>query len=493
MALALLSLLLLFLLFFSMQTIVPSFAIDHMQRGFSATPDTSSSPPLQFQPLLSDATSNFSLGFLLVGSSNLDLAVVHVASSFPLWRAAPSVPFSWSSTTSLLFNGSLVLVDKLNSLSWSTGVEVDGDRLALLPSSNLQIVNGSRVVWQSFDFPSDSIVQDQNFTSKSTLVSSNQQYSMKLGSNFLALSLAGSPGAVYWKHTALETKAQIVEGRGPIYARLDPTGFLGLYQTERAPVDVISFDSFNSGIPRSLRRLTLEPDGNLREYYYSSSKGSGWVSEFAAVSAPCGLPSACGAYGLCRTDGGAARCECLDNRTVFDSGCFPMSDSGDTCGASGYWVLRRTGVELANKDLTAFEKVSTLEGCEGSCQNDCSCRGAVYSNTSGNCYRIEYPILTVVAVGDETKVGFFKVSNAVISGTGGGGVDRRRARVALVVAGVAAVLACGCGLAGFRVWRRRRRSRTGDVDGEMPEGMPYKGLSSASFRNIELTHSFNKG
>ncbi|KAJ6790498.1 PAN domain-containing protein-like [Iris pallida] len=542
MGMGLLSLLL--LLFFSMlgtsssssYNSLSSSSSDHIERGFSARPEPWSSTSVEFQSVLTDSTSTFSLGFLRCGGGDsdhhfLDLAVIHIPSSFPLWRAAPSQPcsFSWSTSTTLLFNGSLTLVDSSSSHSWSTN-NTDprghghGDRLTLLSSSNLQITSSStttsNLCWQSFDFPSDSIIQNQNFTSHSRLLSHSQQYSMKLGTNFLALffyaaaadhiggggSSSNNHMIMYWKRTAMEAKAQIVDGRGPIYARLDPTGFLGLYQTEHALVDILSFDTFNAGTRKTLRRLTLESDGNLRAYYYSPN-GSEWVPDFAAISSAdrCSLPAACGAYGVCHMaddGGGNARCGCLDNRTATE-GCYP-ADSGDLCGKSGFGVVRRRGVELANK-LEWLERrgSSSLEECEGWCERNCSCWGALYSNTSGYCYRMDYPIHTVLAVGDQRKVGYFKVRNNIIvtssSGSTTAGREEEDERSVVVVVLGMLILVCGCGFAGYRVWRingnwRRRRRTGGEVDGVVPEGgMPssssYKPLISTSFRHIELTNS----
>ncbi|XP_020249392.1 PAN domain-containing protein At5g03700-like [Asparagus officinalis] len=429
----------LLLLLFSTTVLTTSSSNNHeiLQRGFSATPDPSSS--LRFQPILTDPTSTFSFGFLRINSSLLDLSVIHLPSSFPLWRAIPSRPVSWSHSTSLSFNGTTLHLSDTTTTpvpSWSTPTPADvigdGYKLVLLNSSNLQIAHKDQnqaVPWQSFDYPSDTIVQHQNFTSQSTLSSTNQRFSMSLGPTYLGLYMQhlGVPyRPMYWKRTALQAKAQIVLSQGPIYARLEPTGFLGLYQNETAIVDVISFDTFNAGIKKNLRRLTLEHDGNLKAYYWN---GSDWVSDFEAISQICDLPATCGAYSLCHVK--EQQCGgCVDNST--DGGCFP-ADSGDLCGSGGggFHVVRRAGVDLANKDLIGFQRVESLQECEMLCERNCSCWGAVYNNVSRD---------------------------------------------------------CGIAFASYGVWNSRRwRSR-----GEDEMGMPYKDLKSSSFRSIELANSFRK-
>ncbi|XP_020253848.1 LOW QUALITY PROTEIN: PAN domain-containing protein At5g03700-like, partial [Asparagus officinalis] len=355
----------------------------------------------------------------------------------------PSPPFPWSPSASLSFNGSsLLLSDPTErSLLWSAtitrpnNVTEDGYNLVLLNSSNLQIIGKThqQILWQSFDFPSDTIVEHQNLTSKSTLFSADRRFSSRLGPTYLALYIQNL--GMYWKRTALQAKARIDFAQGPIYARLDPTGFLGLYQNETAIVDVVSFDTFNAGVKKTLRRLTLEPDGNLKAYYWS---GSNWVSDFAAISQTCDLPAACGPYGLCHVEG----------------------------------------------ELLGFVEVESSQKCEGLCENNCSCWGALYNNVSGYCYMLhdEYPIQTVLAVGDERKIGYFKVRNL-----GGGNEGRKIAGLVLIVVGALAFVA-GCGFTGYRVWNARRWRGSHEDEVGM---MSYKDLKSSSW--IEMSSdSFRK-
>ncbi|XXG64958.1 hypothetical protein AAC387_Pa05g2777 [Persea americana] len=452
-------------------------------RGFSATPNPSN--PSSFQPLLTDPTSTFSLGFLRVKSSELALSIIHVPSSDPVWLAQVPNSARWSESTRLLFNGSLVLSDPHSGVFWSTGTN-GGDGLRLLNSSNLQIVDSVAVtvLWQSFDFPSDTLVESQNFTSAMAL--RNGPYSMRVGRDFLALyaDFKGDSSSLYWRHKAMEAKAQVEDGLGPVYARVDSDGFLGLYQTEAAPVDVMAFASFHRGVV-GLRRLRLEPDGNLRGYFWNSTI---WVTEFEAIQDSCELPSSCGPYGVCRAGKG---CSCLDNRTEFSgSGGCSRAESGDFCGGGeeGFWVLRRAGVEFPYKELVGFEKMGSLEECEGDCMRNCSCWGVVFSNVSGFCYRIGYPVQTLVAFGDGTKVGVFKVrKRGEKEGKGElgfGGV------VGLVVVGMGVL----GGLIGLGVWWWKKRmvkeGKVGFVEGDGLAPGPYRDLKeslrSESSRSLEL-------
>ncbi|KAK6115566.1 hypothetical protein DH2020_007835 [Rehmannia glutinosa] len=448
--------------------------------GFKATPDPSIS---SFQPLLFDESGNYSLGFLRVDPTHLSLSVLHVPSSVPVWSANTTRLPIWTDPTQLSFNGSLVLSDSHTGVFWST--DTIGDRVWLSNTSNLivQKLDGETVLWQSFDLPSDTLVENQNFTTAMALVSLNGLYSMRLGPDYVGLyakfgTSGTDPGQIYLKHRALEAKADIVEGR-PIYLVLKSDGYLGMFQTgSTIPVDVQSFNTFQQNVS-GIRRVRLEPDGNLKGYYWT---GSSWVLDYQAISEPCELPSSCGSYGLCKP---GKECSCLENRTVYgSSGCGPLENrvSGDFCGAyeNRFRVLRRSGVELPFKELMGYRKMASIEMCEGACEGNCTCWGVVYSNSSGFCYMLDYPIQTLVAVGDETKTGYFKVREGV-------GKKKVDAWLGLGLGLFFGAVLVFAGVLGLGWYKLRNRGVKGYVEEEGVVGIgPYKDLGAASFRSIEL-------
>ncbi|XP_068661723.1 PAN domain-containing protein At5g03700-like [Aristolochia californica] len=441
-------------------------------RGFSVIPDPSIS---RFQTLLADSSSEFSLAFLRLGGSHLALAVVHSPSGKPVWLANPELTARWSSHTTLSFNGDLVLSDARSGVFWSS--KTDGESLRLR-GGNLQVLGaGSSVLWQSFDFPTDTLLVNQNFTANMTLRSPNGLYSMRIEHDYLGLFAEFERGTsqLYWKRTAMQAKALIVDGLGPIYARVDPHGFFGVYQTEKAPVDVLAFSSYYRAV-NGTRRLRMESDGNLRAYYWNFGK---WVLDFSAIQEPCGLPSECGPYGLCLPDAG---CACLDDRVKYGpGGCSPEFE--EFCQKDKkkveFQVVQRTDVDLKYKKLVASEKVASAEECERRCVQNCSCWAALYSNSSGVCYRVDFPVRTVVASAEVGKVAFFKVR-------------RREKELGVGKAGVwgfvcgAAALSGVAGLVAYRVrrWRRERRSN-GLLGEEGLEPGPYRDLKETEI-GVEL-------
>ncbi|KAL5668743.1 hypothetical protein ACJX0J_020964, partial [Zea mays] len=476
------------------------------------SPSLTTSSYSQFQPVLADPTGVFALGFLRVNSTMLDLAIVHLPSTFPLWRAIPDRPAPWSTAASLSFDGGLVLTDRAaDKVLWSTAATSAsaGDRAVLLNTSNLQIqsTGGSSspdVVWQSFDYPPKTIVQGQNFTSATKLYSFDRRFAMRLGSNYFGLhiepppSSGGVAAAMYFKHMAMEAKAQIVAGGGPTYARVEPDGFPAMYQREGPPADVLSFDTFNRGV-RALRRMTLEPNRNLRAYYWN---GARWALDYTAINDNdrCELPTTYGAYIVCAEPSGS--CECLANATDGSgyAAAVPASFASNLCGTTGgevgglYWAVRRWGVEPVNKELLRSEQAASTTDCEARCEHNCSCWGAVYSNRTGVCYVMDYPAQLLVA-SDDRKMGYFKIMSLEEEGTRGRGDGRTSGvKAALLVVGVVSVVTAAA-FGAYRVWDRRRRSavdarrQMGAADDGLSPG-PYKNLGS--FSSVELTNSFRR-
>ncbi|AED90644.1 S-receptor kinase-like protein [Arabidopsis thaliana] len=441
-------------------------------KGFEAKPDSSID---SFQPLLTDSNGNFSFGFLRVNGSRLSLAVTHPNLTDPLWVLDPTRSASWSHKTKLFFNGSLVIIDPSSRLEWST--HTNGDRLILRNDSNLQVVKTSTFVeWESFDFPGNTLVESQNFTSAMALVSPNGLYSMRLGSDFIGLyaKVSEESQQFYWKHSALQAKAKVKDGAGPILARINPNGYLGMYQTGSIPIDVEAFNSFQRPV-NGLLILRLESDGNLRGYLWD---GSHWALNYEAIRETCDLPNPCGPYSLCTPGSG---CSCIDNRTVIGECTHAASSPADFCDkTTEFKVVRRDGVEVPFKELMDHKTTSSLGECEEMCVDNCKCFGAVYNNGSGFCYLVNYPIRTMLGVADPSKLGYFKVRE---------GVGKKKSRVGLTVgmsllAVIALVLMVAMVYVGFRNWRREKRVL--EEDNGLSPG-PYKNLGSDSFNSVEMS------
>ena len=78
---------------------------------------------------------------------------------------------------------------------------------------------------------------------------------------------------------------------------------------------------------------------------------------------------------------------------LFGTKCLPVG-TGDFCGEQvikdNYWAFTRKGVEVPFRELMYYETTSSYGECEGMCENNCSCWGAVYNNgNESNDWKVE--------------------------------------------------------------------------------------------------------
>ncbi|KAJ1274255.1 hypothetical protein BS78_05G048300 [Paspalum vaginatum] len=464
-----------------------------LSNGFTAT--HAAGAAAAFEPVLYAPNAVFAFGFLRVGTASLDLAVVHLPSSFPLWRATPARLGDWSRAATLTFDdSSLVLADQDGGVLWRT-LNAVGDTVALLNSSNLVVrrYDTDAPAWQSFDRPSDTLVVDQNFTGASPLlISSNRRFALRLGRTYMALRMefyGGRATPEYWRHTALEAQPGNAS-EPPVYGRLDARGFFGLYLEGGArKVDVLSFDTFLQSPAGAFRRMTLDDDGNLRAYYWTDNS-TAWASDYRAISERCELPTPCGAYSLCVP--GDAQCQCLDDdddSTTSAPPCRRAEETADLCSGGdgqsqqvGFDVVRRARVSVAYKEQLPVKTNTTEAECERACAANCSCWGAAFNGASGYCYLIDFPVETMVYEADDRKVGYFKIRRAAAARA-----SRMSPGMAAATAALSLVLVClaaSGAYSGYRLWERRRRKRAG-MEQELVPG-PYKDLKSMASSNSSL-------
>ncbi|CAN6452380.1 unnamed protein product [Victoria cruziana] len=481
--------------FLSLFILLPPPATSLISRGFSATPD----PTVETYQMLLDG-GEFTLGFRRVHGSLLVLAIVHSGDNLthtPVWTANPARPARWAPSTELSFDGRLTLTDS-GSVVWSTTGR-SGDVVVFQRTANLQVVEGDfdyGQLWQSYDYPTDTIVEGQNLTAGTPLVSSASwddptpgAYSMRLdlaGFGLYADFGGGARPQQYWRREAMQEKAVVRPDGGPVYAQVSVNGFLGMYQNGSAPVDVLSFDSFQRRT--GTRILRLEPDGNLKAYYWNVT---GWVADFKAILDPCELPAACGQMGLCQP-GGTCRCldSAADGEDTVSKGptgrCGPAARPGEakegSC-RSKVTELRTGGVDVPYKELMDFERMGSQGSCEESCAKNCSCWAAVYNNASGACYHLDYPVQTLLRVPDDRKSAYIKVVVPPIAT-----VTRSTWAAAEVAAAAVscAVLVVVLVALGHMWWWSRKRNCGGSLSEGLRPG-PYRDLDESSGGSVELS------
>ncbi|XP_052174615.1 putative receptor protein kinase ZmPK1 [Diospyros lotus] len=339
----------------------------------------------------------FSGGFYKVGTNAYCFSIwfTNSVNKTVVWMANRDQPVNGiGSKLTPHRNGNLLLTDSDGSFVWSTNtfseqyVEVQ-----LLETGNLVLINQrENIIWESFDFPTDTILPNQPFLRNMTLVSMRSPgtylsgyYNFKFDDNNVLNLIYNGPlvSSVYWPDPQ---KTVFVSWRNPYNSsRLAFLDDLGSFHSS----DNLNFKGSNFGVGLR-RRLTLDYDGILRLYSLEESTGLWEISWWPGGVEACTVHGLCGAYGICSYNP-LPTCSCPDGFSRYDpsdwtKGCSPQFDLN--CNATELDFVMVPSTDYTGNDLDMGVTGISFEACRKSCLNDCNCQGFGYSlDGQGHCSR----------------------------------------------------------------------------------------------------------
>lgn len=344
-------------------------------------------------------SGNFSCGFYKVATNAYTLAIwfTRSADATPAWTANRDAPVNGrGSRTQFRRDGSLVLRDLNGGVVWGTNTSgTQADRVQLLDTGNLVVADAAgRTLWQSFDWPIDTLLPEQPITRYKRLVSASARglpysgnYSLYFDSNNILNLIYDGPeiSSNYWpdpfKRWWENNRTAYNSSR---YGSLDRRGAF-------SASDHTQFNASDMGEEGVMRRLTLDYDGNLRLYSLDDADGS-WRATWAALPRQCDVHGVCGRYGVCAyqplpAPGLALACSCPEGFVARDAsdwskGC--RREFHVRCGEPVYFA------EMPSFDFWGFDFNYTpgvfMETCRNMCLDDCNCEAFGYRMGTGECY-----------------------------------------------------------------------------------------------------------
>ncbi|MED6210476.1 hypothetical protein PIB30_064473 [Stylosanthes scabra] len=365
------------------------------------------------------------------------LCIIHVASSTITWSANRNRAVSNSGLMNLTLKG-ITISDKNgnNNPVWSTPpLRSQVDRLVLTDMGNLILLDPSNVsLWESFRYPTDTIVIGQRLSVGSSLSSSSSDSDLSPGNYNLTITSSDAIlqwfGQTYWK-LSMDTKAYKNSLSTVEYMAVNTTGFYLFGSDGTVPVYLVTLPVSN------FRVATLDNYGHF--IIKSFSFGTGWKQEFVGPDDGCGTPLACGRVGLCTdyddpssssssSSSSSPVCSCPQNFRVGSGnsgGCVPSNGSYSlpfSCNnnQSNSSLVVPSFLSLGN-GLDYFHNIYSdpvmdsvdLSSCQDQCSKNCSCLGVFYRNSSGSCYVIENELGSILSSNNganQDMFGFIKVS-----------------------------------------------------------------------------------
>ncbi|PIN04200.1 Serine/threonine protein kinase [Handroanthus impetiginosus] len=266
--------------------------------------------------------------------------------------------------------------------------------LQLLDNGNLVIVDKNRespsegsFVWQSFDYPSDTLlpgmkmVYDIDSGKHKYLTSWRNPNDPSPGDFIMMIQNEGLPEVVIWRGKMKwfrngKWNGLYFNGGAPFPNPIFKPVLV--FKQERLISASEIFDSSN------LVRSKLDPSGTLRRYTMNA-RGNKWNPVYVHPLDPCDQYGQCGSNGICRIDKQAVICECFKgfapkfqkdwDGQVWSGGCARIKPLN--C-ENGDGFLQVKGVKLPDMLQYWLNTSMSLKEFHDECLRNCSC--VAYAN-----------------------------------------------------------------------------------------------------------------
>ncbi|PHU19156.1 Receptor-like serine/threonine-protein kinase SD1-8 [Capsicum chinense] len=367
--------------------------------------------PLTIHKTLVSKQNKFELGFFSPGGPNSDKWYVgiwykEIKETTIVWVANREKPVTNSSTSSSAVmkfnsNGNLVINDEHGNSVWSSDISDDISEdhtnatfvAQLLDTGNFIILskNDEKVLWQSFDYPSDTLLPgmklgwDSKTRLNRNITSWKSQFDPAPGNYTFKLDVNGLPEAY-------------LTNRDVIFYRSGPwngVGFSGV--PEMKPTEVITFEfqmnkdevyyTFEVLDKKICSRLLVKHNGLLERYTWIPTSNI-WNKFWYAPKDQCDSYEECGVSGICNANLSPV-CKCLvgykpKNQVAWDlrdgsDGCVRYHDLD--CDTDVFNKLRN--MKLPQSSSSFVDTKMNLEECEKLCRYNCSCTAYTTANITG--------------------------------------------------------------------------------------------------------------
>ncbi|KQK06744.1 hypothetical protein BRADI_2g28137v3 [Brachypodium distachyon] len=350
--------------------------------------------------ILRSPNGAFACGFYAVSPTVFTFSIwfARARNRTVVWTAAPAHPVHSQGSRVALDKrgGPLVLTDFNGEPVWSSASSTTAaaaSRAVLRDSGNLVVEDAAgRALWQSFDFPTDTLLPTQRLTATTRLVSSGSGYYSLGFSDYAMLSLFydnGNFSSIYWPNPY----NNYVANNRRIYnftrvAAMDARG--SFLSSDNANFLAADLGVATGEYGQVMRRLTLDADGNLRLY---SLQNATWAVTWMAFGNPCTIHGVCGANAVCLYTPAPA-CACAPGHERADTrdwsrGCRPAFrlQPHELCPRQprGTKLVALPHSDFWGYDLNAGE-ILPLAECTRWCMENCACVGFQHKEHDMECY-----------------------------------------------------------------------------------------------------------
>ncbi|KAF2285382.1 hypothetical protein GH714_003353 [Hevea brasiliensis] len=334
------------------------------------------------------------------------------------WSANRDDPAKIGSTIHLRPNGQLVLTHSngteylvYNGTSTISALMQDDGNFVLLDSS-------SKIIWQSFDFPTDTILLGQVLVMGQKLYSNaNGTVDYSTGRYMLEVQMDGNVVMSAYRFADPGYWFSLTAGNQNVSLIFNQSTAL-LYVVNRTSIIPTMTQKVPTPIEDYYHRVTINDYGNLQQLVYRKENGNKWTvvwePDFIAAQ-PCTVYNICGVYGFCTSpDNKTVNCDCLPGYSPWDpnvpsKGCYPnvvMDFCAPNSSTSDFTIEVIDNADFPNGEFADMARTAPadVDQCKSEITDDCFAMAAVLVESV--CYKKRMPLLNA-------RISFPSTSNIV--------------------------------------------------------------------------------
>nr|POF25065.1 g-type lectin s-receptor-like serine/threonine-protein kinase lecrk3 [Quercus suber] len=338
---------------------------------------------------------------------------------------------------------------------------------SMLDSGNFVLYNSNKyIIWQSFNNPTNTILQGQCLLAGTRLCSSVSKSDQSTGIFQLVMQMDGNLVQYPYSYELKAERAYWASGTnglgsnvslcladdGHLYL-LNSTGTILLNLTQGGPAK------------DTVYLMRIDADGIFRLYSLELDKnGTGLFIIWSSSDNNCDPKGLCGPNGLCTTIDRKANCSCLPGFAPvslenWSLGCERNCKSED---GSMKYIMQAAPNIVGEDNAFSILQSFTKEDCEKACLEDCNCEAVFYKD--GTCRKQSLPLRFNRREWSDSNIVFIKVGISTPI------INKRSQNVILIIGislaafGLIMSLIFGIAIYRFRVWAYKRLSNSGIVD-----------------------------
>lgn len=399
-----------------------------------------------------------------------------------VWVANREKPIKnlWSAAAEITEDGKLAVVDQdSRNIMWETNNVEKASDLRLLEQGDLVLLSSDgRIVWQSFDFPTDTWLPGMNLTAERRLTSWRSSVDPAPGRYSLGLNppYYGEIALFYRNDDVSDDMINLYtywttgNWSGNTFAGVPQMTIPYIYRFEfRDPfTPMASFGytevQLESGVKPPLTRFVLDRMGQLKQFTWSQ-QSEVWNTFWSQPDNMCRVYALCGNLGLCNGNP-LSPCQCLNGFRPLNSVSWSKDDFSEGC-------LREGDATCSDNDM--FEEVGAVSHertmvvsfsgsrseCETACLKNCSCVGLTFNSNNNICKNLYGSLLNLRNITSDST---FKDNLYVRVQTTGAGKKKNKKTSLLIgmICGILVILSVG--IVNLYLRRRRITRRKGEAN-----------------------------